>query len=243
MAADGRNFYLVKIGPKSLGDGLQGICKDKESINLGPIAGYKGWNYPDFSCIFVLRAKWNFCSYSLSKGIFNALKELVRLASAMEWADGDKQHRVFFAESNGGIFSGKKLKSQLSSKILLTYVNLYSFKGQGIFSLDVNKTFGLQITLCKECNHWITQLVLFTFTMWQITAIDHATYDLLTKHPELCSVPCGDELAWNLNATERLTLYYDSVEDLGRLACFKRLFFSLRAGVTSESSTSGVTYA
>ena len=29
---------------------------DKE-CNLGPVAGYKGWNYPELSCIFVLRAK------------------------------------------------------------------------------------------------------------------------------------------------------------------------------------------
>ena len=34
-----KNVYLVKIGPKSLRDGPQGICKDKES-NLGPVAGY-----------------------------------------------------------------------------------------------------------------------------------------------------------------------------------------------------------
>ena len=39
MATNGRNVYLVKIGPNSLGDGRQGICKDKES-NLGPVAGY-----------------------------------------------------------------------------------------------------------------------------------------------------------------------------------------------------------
>ena len=39
MAADGRNAYLVKIGPKSLGNRRQDICKDKES-NLGPVAGY-----------------------------------------------------------------------------------------------------------------------------------------------------------------------------------------------------------
>ena len=31
--------------------------------------------------------------------------------------------------------------------------------------------------------------------------------------------------AWNLTETERLTLYYDSVEALGRLACFQCLSF------------------
>ena len=35
-------------------------------------------------------------------------------------------------------------------------------------------------------------------------------------------------LAWNFTGTERLTLYYDSVEELGWLACFKCLFFASR---------------
>ena len=39
MAADGRNVYLVEVGPKSLRDGRQDICNDKER-NLGPVAGY-----------------------------------------------------------------------------------------------------------------------------------------------------------------------------------------------------------
>ena len=34
-----RNVYLVKIGPNSVGNAHQDICKDKES-NLGPVAGY-----------------------------------------------------------------------------------------------------------------------------------------------------------------------------------------------------------
>ena len=42
------------------------------------------------SCILVLCAKWNFCFCSLSKGIFNALIKVVRLASATECADSDK---------------------------------------------------------------------------------------------------------------------------------------------------------
>ena len=29
MAADGKNVYLVKLGPKSLADGRQDICKDE----------------------------------------------------------------------------------------------------------------------------------------------------------------------------------------------------------------------
>ena len=34
-----RSVYLVKLGLKSLGNGPQDICKDKES-NLGSVAGY-----------------------------------------------------------------------------------------------------------------------------------------------------------------------------------------------------------
>ena len=32
-------------------------------------------------------------------------------------------------------------------------------------------------------------------------------------------------LTWKLTGTERLTLYYDSVEELGQLACSKWFFF------------------
>ena len=32
MAADGKNVYLVKLGLKSLADGLQDICKDKKNL-------------------------------------------------------------------------------------------------------------------------------------------------------------------------------------------------------------------
>ena len=39
---------------------------------------------------------------------------------------------------------------------------------------------------------------------------------------------CGDEFGLEINwtGTERLTLYYDSVEELEHLACFKCLFFA-----------------
>ena len=49
-------FIWSNIGLENLGDRRQDICKDKES-NLGPVAGYSGGNYPELSCIFVLRAK------------------------------------------------------------------------------------------------------------------------------------------------------------------------------------------
>ena len=40
MAADGKNVYLVKLGPKSLADGRQDICKDEES-NLDQLLATK----------------------------------------------------------------------------------------------------------------------------------------------------------------------------------------------------------
>ena len=53
-------------------------------------------------------------------------------------------------------------------------------------------------------------------------------YDLLThqytKTPELAACAVEMNLAWKLTGTERLTLYYDSVEELGQLACFKCFF-------------------
>ena len=45
-------------------------------------------------------------------------------------------------------------------------------------------------------------------------------------------------LVCKLTGTERLTLYYDSVEELGQLACFKCLIFFLRAGVARSENWS-----
>ena len=80
MAADGKNVYLVKLGPKSLADGRQDICKDEES-NLGPAAGWllrlklsRVELYFRFACETEDFVIWNFCFCSLSKAIFNALK-------------------------------------------------------------------------------------------------------------------------------------------------------------------------
>ena len=106
--------------------------------------------------------------------------------------------------SNGGIFSGKILKPQRSSKTLLAYVR----KVKVIFSLDVNKILRFQVTLYPLCaKNVITQLVLVTNKRSQC-GIDHATYDLLTrqhtKTPELCSMSCGDEfdLEFNWNGAQ-----------------------------------------
>ena len=57
--------------------------------------------------------------------------------------------------------------------------------------------------------------------------IDHNSGKI---NPELCSLRCGDEFGLELNWNGALNpVYYNSVEELGRLAFFKCLF-SLRAG-------------
>ena len=69
----------------------------------------------------------------------------------------------------------------------------------------------------------VARLKLPLCQMW-----NHATNDLLTRQYQsfvTCTVEMN--LAWNVTGTERFTLYYDSVEELGRLACFKSLFFAL----------------
>ena len=56
----------------------------------------------------------------------------------------------------------------------------------------------------------------------------HVSVDLSIyyKNPELCSLRCGDEFVLELNWNGALNpVYYNSVEELGRLACFKCLFF------------------
>ena len=72
-----------------------------------------------------------------------------------------------------------------------------------------------------------------------MTAVTYVTF-LLTrqysKNPELCSLRYGDEFGLELNWNGALNpVYYNSVEELGRLACFKCLFFA-SSRITSESS-------
>ena len=81
------------------------------------------------------------------EGNIQCTKKVLRLASAIECADGDKLDRGYFAS---GIFSGKILKPQR--------FNI----GQGIFSLDVNRILRFQVTLEPLSKNVITQLVLVT---------------------------------------------------------------------------------
>ena len=82
---------LVKIVPKSLGDARQDICKDKECCWLLKLKLSRVKLNFSFACMFT------------SKGIFNAVKKVVHMASAMECPYGDKQDRIYFARSNGGV--------------------------------------------------------------------------------------------------------------------------------------------
>jgi len=45
----------------------------------------------------------------------------------------------------------------------------------------------------------------------------------------MCAVEMKN-LAWNVTERERLTLYYDSAEELGRLAGFQCFFFRFERG-------------
>ena len=72
-----KNVYLVKIGPNSVGDAHQDICKDKE-CNLGSVLLLRlKLSRVKFYFRFVCETEdfvvLNFCFCSLSKGIFNAL--------------------------------------------------------------------------------------------------------------------------------------------------------------------------
>ena len=72
------------------------------------------------------------------KGNIQCAKKVFRLA--MEYADGDKCKIVYSSPEAMVEFSGeRKLKLSLIVKFIL--------KGQGIFSLDVNKILRLQVTL------------------------------------------------------------------------------------------------
>ena len=134
MAENGRNVYLVKIGPKSPAHTRRDICKDKES-NLGPVAGYSGWNYPELSYIFVSvqNSRW-FCNL---KGIFNVLNKVLCLASVMECAEGNNKivltgiplrcsiRSCIPRQKQWSSFLGKNKTSTLD-KTLWTYPNISS---------------------------------------------------------------------------------------------------------------------
>ena len=75
------------------------------------------------------------------KGNIQCAKKVVRLA--MEYADGDKCKIVYSSPEAMVEFSGEK-KLKLS---LIRARQKPICKGQGIFSLDVNKILRLQVTL------------------------------------------------------------------------------------------------
>ena len=131
---------------------------------------------------------------------------------------------VYFARSKWWNFHGKNIKT---SALVKNPSNI----GQGIFSLDINRILRFQVTLGPLSKNVITQLVLVT----NKSDRSRNSVNILKLPAELAACAVEMNLTWKLTGTERLTLYYDSVEELGQLACFKCLFL-LRAGVTSESS-------
>ena len=63
------------------------------------------------------------------------------------------------------------------------------------------------------------------------------------KNPELCSFRCGHEFGLELNWNGALKpVCYNFLEELGRLASFKCLFFSLRAALLQNRVFSFYSY-
>ena len=137
MAAEGKNVCLVKLGPKSLGDGCQDICKDKES-NLGPAAWLLRLKlsrvklYFSFVCETEDFVIWNFCFCSLLKGMFNVLTKVN--IWHQPWNVLTVINKIVFTSPEAMVeFSGCSSKTWCSSKTLLTYVNLYLFERSRYF--------------------------------------------------------------------------------------------------------------
>ena len=84
------------------------------------------------------------CFCSLSKGIFNALKRYY----VWPWNTLTVIKIVYSSPEAMVKFSGeRKLKHSLSARQKTVYIVKFILKGQGIFSLDVNKILRLQVTL------------------------------------------------------------------------------------------------
>ena len=96
-----------------------------------------------------------FCFCSLSKGVFNALARYY--VWRQPWNVLTVINKIVFTLLEAMVeFSWKKLKPQYLSKILLTYVNMYSFERSRYFLLGGKKisliTSHAIPMLCKECN-------------------------------------------------------------------------------------------
>ena len=77
MVTNGKNVYLVKLGPKSFGDGHRTFARIKHLIwdQLLATKVIQSKLYFRFACETEDFVIWNFCFCSLLKGIFNALKK------------------------------------------------------------------------------------------------------------------------------------------------------------------------
>ena len=91
----------------------------------------------------------------------------------MECADGDKWDRVYFNRRNVEFSRGKKYKTSALVKNAFNMVCNFFFiwKVKVVFlrgKQNSRNTNQARPTLCKECNHWITQLVLLSVTRPQL---------------------------------------------------------------------------
>ena len=77
MAADGKNVYLVNLGPKSLADGCQDICKLATKAEI----------IQSFACEtedFVISTMGEFLFLFTFGGNIQCAKKVLRLASTMD---------------------------------------------------------------------------------------------------------------------------------------------------------------
>ena len=118
MATDGKNVYLVKLGPKSFGDGCRTFARTKHAI-WGQLLATKAEiiqskPYFRFACKTEDFVIWNFCFCSLSKGIFNVLTRCYVWA----WNMLTVINKIMFTSPEAMVeFPGeKRLKLSLSAR-------------------------------------------------------------------------------------------------------------------------------
>ena len=118
MATYGKNVYLVKLGPKSFGDGRRTFARMKHAI-WGQLLATKAEiiqskQYFHFACKTEDFVIWNFCFWSLLKGIFNVLTRYY----VWVWNTLTVINKIMFTSPEAMVeFPGeKKLKLSLSAR-------------------------------------------------------------------------------------------------------------------------------
>ena len=122
-------------------------------------------------------------------------KKVLRLAMEYRTVINIKKRSCLLSQKQWQNFLGKK-----SLNLALALVKNIRLKGQGIFSLEVNKPLGLQIVLGSESH--VSRKEIRSLCNRSLTAVTYVTFLLTlqyTKNPELRSVRCADEFGLELN--------------------------------------------